>query len=332
MSMPLDVLPGLTPGIGYRAHSLHGPERIWVEKNCYVDICIEVIHALGHEPLAMLGSTLAIDFDGDQFTFYKPAHRDLVELYGLDIQELNVWRELLDHVTDHLAAGRLVSTETDAFWLPDTAGTDYRHQHTKTTVVISAVDPDARRARYFHNGGFHELEGEDYQALFRPRAELPGGLPLYAEVFRADRVGPRSARAQMDRALSLLRSALALTPPDDPIARFGERLAAGGTGPASQGLEWFHLWAFATIRQLGACAELSAAHLAWLTGQGLTGLQVAEREFKELAQQARTLMLKGARSAATGRALDATAQINALTASRRTALDSLRSHPLLGAA
>ena len=77
--------------------------RVWVEKNCYVDVWIEVLHALGLEPLRVLPFVLAIDFEGDQLTFFKPPHEDLVELYGVDVQELNVWRPLVEHVGEQLA-------------------------------------------------------------------------------------------------------------------------------------------------------------------------------------------------------------------------------------
>ena len=42
----IDCLPGLAPGAGYPRSALHADNRIWVEKNCYVDIWIEVLHAL----------------------------------------------------------------------------------------------------------------------------------------------------------------------------------------------------------------------------------------------------------------------------------------------
>ena len=40
------ALPGLDAGT-YRRHMLHAEDRVWVEKNCYVDVCIELLHALG---------------------------------------------------------------------------------------------------------------------------------------------------------------------------------------------------------------------------------------------------------------------------------------------
>ena len=114
----------------YRPHALHGDGRAWVGKNCYVDIWIEVLHARGLDPTAMLAFTLAIDFEGDQWTFFKPVHDELRTLYGVDVQEMTVWRPLVEHIALHLGDGKLVSTEADAFYLPDTQGTDYRTQHT----------------------------------------------------------------------------------------------------------------------------------------------------------------------------------------------------------
>ena len=61
----------------YAAHPLHQEGRIWVEKNCYIDIWIEVLHSLGLTVEACLGFVLAIDFEGDQWTFFKPSHDEL---------------------------------------------------------------------------------------------------------------------------------------------------------------------------------------------------------------------------------------------------------------
>ena len=48
------VLPALRAA-GYVRHTLHADDRLWVEKNCYVDVVIELVHALGLEPLAAMG-------------------------------------------------------------------------------------------------------------------------------------------------------------------------------------------------------------------------------------------------------------------------------------
>src|SRR3954471_11559638 len=114
------VIPELNSA-DYARHVLHTDASVWTEKNCYADLWIELLHALKLEPMAMLPFTITIDFEGDQWTFFKPSHDELYELYGVDVQELTVWQPLLEHAKEQLSAGKLVSTEADAFWLPDTA-------------------------------------------------------------------------------------------------------------------------------------------------------------------------------------------------------------------
>ena len=99
----------------YQPHNLHAPQQLWVQKNCYVDVWIEFLHALGLEPTAAMGFTLAVDFEGDQWTFFKPPLGDLRTLYGIDVQELTVWRPLLEPASQYLGAGKLISTEADAY-------------------------------------------------------------------------------------------------------------------------------------------------------------------------------------------------------------------------
>ena len=53
-------------------HELHDLDRDWPETNCYVDLWIEVLHAAGLDPHAMLPFVFAIDVEGDQWTFVKP--------------------------------------------------------------------------------------------------------------------------------------------------------------------------------------------------------------------------------------------------------------------
>src|SRR3954462_9463178 len=83
------VLPGLAPE-SYRRHPLHGEGAAWPEKNCYADLWIAFLHTLGLEPLALMPFTVAVDFEGDQWTFFKPSLDELRSLYGVDVQELTV--------------------------------------------------------------------------------------------------------------------------------------------------------------------------------------------------------------------------------------------------
>ncbi len=299
------VIPGLDAS-GYRRSLLHADDRIWVEKNCYVDIWIEVLHALGLEPRAVLSFVVAIDFQGDQWTFFKPPHEDIRALYGIDVQELNVWRPLLDHAIEYIAAGKLVSTEADAWWLPDTQGTDYRTRHTKTTIVIENLDPVAGTLGYFHNAGYHRLGGEDFRQLFQAGMTTSGeAMPLYAEFLRLDRMILRTPEDLADRSAALLRRYLALRPADNPMRRFAARFAADLPELQARGLAHYHAWAFATIRQFGAAFELAALHLDWLAEHGRADTGTSAEAFRHIATQAKFLILKTARAVNGQRPLDA---------------------------
>src|SRR3984893_3154464 len=115
-----------------------------------------------------------------------------------------VWRPLLEHALEHVGAGRLISTEADAFWLPDTSGTDYRRQHTKSTIVLNELDLERRRLGYFHNAGYFSREGEDFARTFRlDVAPDPTFMPLFAEFVRVDKVTrrPTAELVAMSRVL-----------------------------------------------------------------------------------------------------------------------------------
>ena len=305
------AIPGLEAA-GYRRHMLHDEQRLWVEKNCYVDVVIEMLHALGLEPLAVLGSTAAVDFEGDNFTFYKPSHEELRALYGVDVQELNVWRPLLEHARHHLAEGKLVSTEADSFWLPDTSGTDYRRNHVKTTIILADLDVDNKRIGYFHNAGYFALAGEDFDRLFRVGAVPdPAFLPLFAELVRIDRVVKRPAAELAGMARELLARHLARRPATNPLERFQRRFEQDLPWITAQGLDFYHVWAFATVRQVGQAFELLALHLRWLAGSGagaLAGggaLAAAAGHFEQLSATAKAFILKAARAVNTKKPLDA---------------------------
>jgi len=302
--MSLAVLPQLNAA-EYKCHALHGESAVWVEKNCYADLWIELVHALGLEPRAMLGFTLAVDFLGDQWTFFKPSLDDLAELYGIDVQELNIWRSLLDHAVEHLAAGRWISTEADAFWLPDTAGTDYRRQHTKTTIVLANIDVARECLGYFHNTGYFELAGEDFRRLFRiGLPHDPAFLPLYAELVRVDGVVHRSGDDLRRIAKSNLSRHLVRRHADNPVRRFQQRFDRELLVMQQGELEQYHLWAFATIRQLGAAFELAGAHVKWAWPAGGRDVDEAAAAFDLIAQVSKTLILKAARAVNSRRSLD----------------------------
>ena len=290
---------------GYQRHPVHRPDCIWTEKNCYIDVWIELLHALGLEPLAVLPFTVAIDFEGDQWTFFKPPHAELRELYGVEVQELNVWRPLIEHAREYLASGKLVATEADAFWLPDTQGTDYRRQHTKSTIILADLDIEARRLGYFHNAGYFMLEGEDFAQTFRlDREPDPRFMPLFAESIRLDRLVRRPAEELREHSERLWRRHLARLPATNPVDRFRDRMAADMAQLQERGLAYYHAWAFATTRQLGAAFELAAANLRWLQSVGTPGLEAPISAFESIATTSKTLILKGARAVNARRTFD----------------------------
>jgi len=281
----------------YQRHSLHADHRVWVEKNCYVDIWIEVIHAIGCEPMAVMPFVVALDFEGDQWTFFKPPHDELRDLYGLDVQELNCWRPLLEHAEEHLAAGKLISTEADAWWLPDTSGTDYRTQHTKSTIVLSDLDVAAKRLGYFHNAGYFTLDGEDFDKTFRIGVPHDSAfMPFFAELVRIDRIVVRPDAELKAMSGKLLARHLAHRPTTNPVRRFGERFARDLPEITARGLPYYHAWAFATVRQLGAAAELMALYLRWLTSSDDGGqFAPAVTAYDTISTGAKSFILKVAR-------------------------------------
>ncbi len=80
---------------------VHADDRICLETNCAADLWIEGLHALGLDPLAAMGFTLSAGFDGEQWRMFKFSMEDVRRLFGIEVDELNVWRPLADHLADH---------------------------------------------------------------------------------------------------------------------------------------------------------------------------------------------------------------------------------------
>lgn len=322
--MKLELLP--LNASSYEAHALHRGDRAWLETNCYVDLWIEVLHAFGYDPHASLAFTVGLDFEGDQWLFFKQPTRDLLDLYGVDVQELNIWRDLLGHVVEQVSRGRLVMVEVDAHYLPDTAGVTYRSGHSKTTIGIQSIDREAGKLGYFHNAGYFELSGDDFAALFgvgkEPAADY---LPPYTEFAKLEpaRRGPNEELVA--RSVALLTKHLARSPAQNPVTRFRERferdLAWLGTEPP----ESFHKYAFATLRQVGACYELAASYMRWLSEHGERGLDVATQGFETLASQSKALQFKVARAVMLKRAVDFSPMLNAMELAWTEAMAELQS-------
>ena len=302
--MKVGILP-LDPA-SYESHSIHGEDRLWIETNCYVDMWVEFLHAFGFDPVAPLAFTLAIDFEGDQWTFFKYPLADLYQLYQLDVQELNVWRSLVDEVEEQLVLGRPVTVEVDSFHLPDTAGTTYRREHGKTTIAIQEIDIDARQLGYFHAQGYYSLNGDDFENIFRlgSSGNDPALLAPYTEYVKMDGAIRPSRNELVEGALALARTHLPRRPVENPIERFRPRFERDVEWLRQQSLETFHYYSFATLRQCGACFELLETFARWLSAGGVDGLESAADDFRRIATAAKTLQFTLARVVGRQRVVD----------------------------
>jgi hypothetical protein len=284
----LDVTPQ-----AYVSHRVHGDDRMWLESNCAADLWIEVLHALGLEPLAAMGFLLSAGFDGEQWRMFKFSMEDVRRLYGVDAYEVNLWRALPVHLSDQIALGRMITIDVDAWWLPDTAGLTYRTAHQKTTVAVQMIDADAGRIGYFHNGGYYELDGEDYERLIADEAVAV--IPPYAEAIDLEHL--RLDDDPRPLAIELAREHLARRPGSNPVAEMRKRIEDDLPWLIEAGMDTFHRYAFGSIRQCGSNAELAADYVLWLAGdtaesgtaEGDAGTSAAAEAFLTVSKKAKAL-------------------------------------------
>ena len=308
----------------YQPHGIHAHDRVWTETNCYVDLWIELLHSLGEDPIPALAFVLSADCDGRQWDFVKMQPEDLRTLYGIDVGEMNVWRPVLAHVLEEMADGVLLTVEVDSFWLPDTAGTSYRNQHTKTTIVPNSVDETEKVLGYFHNRGYFELSGADFDGVFNlaptPHAEV---LLPYVE-----RIRRRSSRTggstfdrdgAFDRDLDVARAHVARRPAGNPVETLARKIIADIPLVQASGADAFHLWSFGLLRQCGATAELAADLVGYLEARGVDGAGAAAPHFLEVARGAKAVQFRMAR-AARGRAVTLDEPLNDMAAHWATAM------------
>jgi hypothetical protein len=301
----------------YSPSELHSAERTFPETNCYTDLWIELLHARGLEPAALMAFAVAVDFEGDQWTFFKPPAADLQMLYGIDVHEMQLYRPIVDHLVDLLAAGRSMIVEVDSYHLPDTAGNSYRSEHAKTAIAVVWLDPVAERVVYFHGRGLGVASGDDYRGLLH---SAPGGLKdalaPYAEIVRYDAGAPLDGAALRDTSRALLGPRLACCPSANPWLRFGAALDAELPALTAGSEQRYHAFAFATLRQAGAAFECALAYLDWaFPDEGAAAKAALARQVAD----AKSLLLKLARR----RAFDPTERVAALAADYDRTIEAL---------
>ena len=153
--------------------------------------------------------------------------------------------------------------EVDSFYLPDVAATDYRQNHVKSSIVVEAIDLDAKVLRYFHNAGYFELSGDDYDGLFGPQA-----LPPYVELVRFDAAPALSGDALRG---GVARPARRRTSPSGRRTTRSCGSCAALEADLPRLLEGdeadYHAYAFHNPRMAGSSFELLASHVRWLLGE-----------------------------------------------------------------
>lgn len=258
-------LLGLDPA-SYCSHSLHRDDHTYQETNCYADALVELLNAHGCEPLAMLGFIVRTDWEGDQFTYFKPPPADLERLFGIDIHEMLIYKSLPEHIDEQLRHGRTVLLEVDAWYLPDTVATSYRREHLKTTVAPETIDREQEWMRYFHNAGLFELDGEDYRGALRTTGLPDKSMEPFIEVVNFD-AGPRLQGAELRAAArELLAHHHARRPRTNPFTAWQGQLEAYLPQLLAGAPEDYHAYAFVTVRMVGAAFELLRDHITWLFG------------------------------------------------------------------
>ena len=218
---PVRPRPGDVP-----AARLHAGERAYPETNCYADVSSSCCTPAATSRSRPWARTVRLDFEGDQWTFFKPRPEDLERSSASTSTRCSRTGRCRTQIAEQLGDGRTMTVELDAWFLPDTAATSYRTEHVKTTVIAEAIDLAGERLRYFHNAG----------ALRARRRRLPRRLPArrrrsddvlppYTELVRFD-AGPRlAATALRDGGAPAAREPPRASPRANPFERFGDPLA-----------------------------------------------------------------------------------------------------------
>lgn len=189
--------------------------------------------------------------------------------------------------------------------MPDTAGTAYRSNHVKTTITPTKIDTPQHVLWYLHNGGLYELSGDDFDGVFELRPDSELTLPPYIEVIRY-----HPGRAVPDALETIVQEQFSRRAPGNPVERLAVAVATAAEWLPEAGVDTFHLWAFSSLRQCGATAELLADFAEGIEGT-FAGASAAAAPLREVASNAKAAQFKMARIA-NGRKGDAAPALSAM--------------------
>ena len=258
-------LLGLDPET-YAPSALHHPDRTFPRNQLLRRLWIELLHALGIDAATAMAFACTVDFEGDQWTFFKPPPDELERLYGIDVHEMQLYRPTIDHVVEQLT-GRQNDHHRSRLVLYAGSSRDiYRHgEHVKSSIAIEAIDPAARTPALFSWARLLRALGEDYRGIF----------PLGARVFRrciaalyrtgpfrcgppAEGRGPSASGARNARPATWPETAAqSMVDVRRAPFRIFRRCSAGTDAE-------YHAYAFATVRQCGAAFETPRSFVEWL--------------------------------------------------------------------
>ena len=253
----------LTPAL-FKPHALHRFDQNFRETNCYGDLIIKLVHDLGLVPTACLAYTLAADFEGDQWPFGKPSHHDLESLYGVRVEELSLFRSLIDQIVTQVQRSSIPLLDADAYHFPDTKGIDYGSNHVNTTIAITHIDVTSKTLRYFHNATFAELKEDDFESVLKPLISAQNGyLPPYCEIVKLGLVNKCSEKHLKEIAFSSAQFHLKKRPSNNPIQQHVTAIESHQIAIIDGGLPAYHAYSFVALRQLGSAHQLGAHFLRW---------------------------------------------------------------------
>ena len=213
-----------------------------------------------------------MDFEGDQWTFFKPPPEDLELLFGIDIHEMQPYRPLplqarrADRQRPHAdrRARLLVPARHRGDQLPQRArqelGRDRGDRPRGASGCATSTAPACTSSPARTTAASSASAASSSTDV----------LPPYTELVRFD-AGP-ALRGDELRDAAPARCCADTSPrrpASNPFLRFGHAARATtcracwrATSPT------YHAYAFATVRMVGAAFEVAASHVDWLLGRG----------------------------------------------------------------
>ena len=269
----------------YRRHAVHGDGRIWAETNCYVDIWIELLHALG--PRA--GGRAAVHA------------RDRLRGRSVDVLQVSAAAICSSCTAStcrnspsggplvgaHRGAGRAgpAGARRARLVLPA------RHGGHRRTARPREVDRrrDGDRSRACGSSATFTARAitSSRATTSPPRSACddadPARLPPYVEFVKThDAPSPDAARRDLGRSAAAPPARGAARQPVRSLRAAVRARPRRRSSPRTSSSSIST--SFATLRQFGACFELSATYLRWLAAQGETGLEDAAAAFRTISE------------------------------------------------